>query len=122
MVTRNEILEEAIVAVEQRAEACADEMTPETEIMHKTHRQAYLQALEAIEAIRDEPLTFPGVRPERFQISLIEMSLSWVEAGNWLPFEGEDVPLAQMTIIAFLKWMKEQVELNAQGRASILRP
>lgn len=115
---RNEIIEECIVAIEHLSGQCTDLIDPDTEVMHKHHYQAYLQAMTRLEGLREGRLPFPAVRAERLQMKLLDLVTTFLELGGEPGMVVSQYDRDMM--LAVLAWMRTQVAANAEARASIL--
>lgn len=122
---RNEVIDGLIASVEQLNELCADKIDhlaqddPEA-VMHRHHRQAYMNALRVMEAERSDPIAFPGVRAERLQNHILQVGIGYLSSGGKWPYEGEPNPSWRAETLLFLEWMQAQVKANAEARASTL--
>src|SRR5688572_25668182 len=110
MEDRNAILDEAIGAIEGLNEQCADLLEAASageKVQHQQHRQAYLQAIQRLESLREGAYDWPAVRPERLQMLLLDRVEGFLQNG------ASDAIRAELGLddsMHLITWVKGQLK------------
>lgn len=122
---RNDVIEEAIAAVEGLSEQCADLLSASSEgekPQHHQHRQAYMQAIQRLESLRDGAYDWPAVRPERLQAQLFDRIATFASDPKTHHLLAENGITDPASVVALCAWTNDQLKNNASVRASFLLP
>lgn len=119
---RNDVIEECIAAVEGLNEQCADLLEAAAEgeqLQHRQHRQAYTQVIQRLESLREGAYDWPAVRPERLQLLLLDRVETFLQNEESTAIRAE---FGLDDSLHLITWVKEQLKVNAEVRASFLLP